>query len=467
MTGISIETQKAIIGSLIVRPQLYYEMKGVAPFMFDEGQKDVFENVLSQIEDRSHVDTVILSEFFSRNGIPGEVSGYTRQVNPGRFGEYVSLATKGYMRRELRALSLKLTEDLEGGMDPDEATEKFYRESEMLQDMVIGSGGHEVSERNVHLMEAMNQKKKAKPTFSVNLNKYLKGYSIGSMDLYAGRPGMGKSTIMRTMAYHLAKEGTPVCIITLEMTRSDIYSLIACQIAQIDSNIIEMDEDEVKSLTGKDKTEYEEAMGKYTLAYDELSEIPLYVYDESDTGPSDDQIVNFIRKEKRKNDVEYYFIDYLTRIKPTLERSKFYQTIGGISDKFSRLPKQLGIYIGMFAQLSRAVETRGGSKRPILSDLRESGNIEEDGFAIIFLYRPEYYQILESEEGISTKGIMEMIIAKNRKFKHLGTARLKYNPITQMYEDFKKDQDQFNQTPPNLYNHQVNSKVNSDDDIPF
>ncbi|MCB0544140.1 MAG: DnaB-like helicase C-terminal domain-containing protein, partial [Saprospiraceae bacterium] len=90
------------------------------------------------------------------------------------------------------------------------------------------------------------------------------------------------------------------------------------------------------------------------------------------------------------------------------------QEIAGISRALKSLAKELNVSVIALSQLSRAVEVRGGSKRPQLSDLRESGSIEQDADIVAFIYRPEYYQILEDENGQSLKGIAELIIAKHR-----------------------------------------------------
>ena len=101
------------------------------------------------------------------------------------------------------------------------------------------------------------------------------------------------------------------------------------------------------------------------------------------------------------------------------------QEISMISRSLKALAKELSVPVIALSQLSRAVETRGGSKRPMLSDLRESGAIEQDADIVSFIYRPEYYQILEDEEGQSLKGVAEIIVAKHRNGA-LKTVKLKF-----------------------------------------
>ena len=122
------------------------------------------------------------------------------------------------------------------------------------------------------------------------------------------------------------------------------------------------------------------------------------------------------------------------------------------------------------SQLSRAVEVRGGSKRPQLSDLRESGSIEQDADMVSFIYRPEYYQILEDEEGQSLKGIAELIIAKNRHGA-LDTIKMRFTADFARFSDL--DDPDFGALPEDTFDNPYSnvitrpSKMNEDEDIPF
>lgn len=134
------------------------------------------------------------------------------------------------------------------------------------------------------------------------------------------------------------------------------------------------------------------------------------------------------RRLKMQHDIQLVIIDYLQLMTGSSENNRGgnrEQEIGTISRALKSLAKELNVPVIALSQLSRAVETRGGSKRPQLSDLRESGSIEQDADIVSFIYRPEYYQILEDEQGQSLKGIAEFIIAKHRNGA-LDTVRLKF-----------------------------------------
>ena len=122
------------------------------------------------------------------------------------------------------------------------------------------------------------------------------------------------------------------------------------------------------------------------------------------------------RRLKMQHDIQMVIIDYLQLMTGGSDNKNGNreQEISSISRGLKSLAKELNVPVIALSQLSRAVETRGGTKRPQLSDLRESGAIEQDADIVSFIYRPEYYQIMEDEEGQSLKGIAEVIIAKHR-----------------------------------------------------
>ncbi len=158
---------------------------------------------------------------------------------------------------------------------------------------------------------------------------------------------------------------------------------------------------------------------------DKLSNVPLYIDDTP--GISIFELRAKCRRLKMQHDIQMIIIDYLQLMTGGGDnKGNREQEISMISRGLKGLAKELNVPVIALSQLSRAVETRGGSKRPQLSDLRESGAIEQDADIVSFIYRPEYYQILEDEEGNSLKGIGEIIVAKHRNGA-LDSVRLKWD----------------------------------------
>jgi replicative DNA helicase len=177
-----------------------------------------------------------------------------------------------------------------------------------------------------------------------------------------------------------------------------------------------------------------------------------------------------------QHDIQMVIIDYLQLMSggSDNQRGNREQEVSAISRSLKGMAKELNVPVIALSQLSRAVEVRGGTKRPQLSDLRESGSIEQDADIVAFIYRPEYYQILEDEEGQSLKGIGEIIVAKHR---HGALDTIKLRFIDQYAKFVDLEDPDFNALPEDTFSSPETpgnpniitrpSKMNDDDDIPF
>jgi replicative DNA helicase len=154
-----------------------------------------------------------------------------------------------------------------------------------------------------------------------------------------------------------------------------------------------------------------------------LADAPLFIDDTP--GLSIFELRAKCRRLKMQHDIQMVIIDYLQLMTAGVNGGNREQEISAISRSIKEIAKELNIPIIALSQLSRSVETRGGDKRPMLSDLRESGAIEQDADMVCFIYRPEYYGLIEDENGMPTEGVGEIIIAKHRNGS-LDTIRLKF-----------------------------------------
>ncbi len=211
---------------------------------------------------------------------------------------------------------------------------------------------------------------------------------------------------------------------------------------------------------------------------DKLSNVPLFIDDTP--GISIFELRAKCRRLKMQHDIQMVVVDYLQLMTGGGDNNgNREQEISMISRGLKGLAKELSVPVIALSQLSRAVETRGGSKRPQLSDLRESGAIEQDADIVSFIYRPEYYQILEDEEGNSLKGIGEIIVAKHRNGA-LDSVKLKWDAQYAKFSNLDDDAftglddaSFFDQAPNNLGGETFSSKMNEAnenkgiDDVPF
>ncbi len=233
------------------------------------------------------------------------------------------------------------------------------------------------------------------PTGFDELNRRTGGLHGGELIIVAGRPGMGKSSFAVNIAEHAAiNEGTAVAIFNLEMSKSMIVNRILCSQALVDSNAVRMGD-----FSGEDWRQIGAVVDKVAMA-------PIFIDDTATITVS--EIRAKCRRLKQTKKLGLVIIDYLQLMQSSGRSDNRQQEISEISRSLKVLAKELDIPVIALSQLARTVESRS-DKRPMLSDLRESGAIEQDADMVLFLYRDEYYN-KDSEE----KNIAECIIAKQR-----------------------------------------------------
>jgi replicative DNA helicase len=222
------------------------------------------------------------------------------------------------------------------------------------------------------------------------------GFVGGDLWIVASRPAMGKTALAVSFLEAVAKKGIPVLMISLEMSGSQIYARLACSKASV--NILNFRSGKLLA----------EDYGKFIVAEAEIQPLPFYLADTAVSGCDEANIRGIIRKAVRKYGIKLVVIDYLQLMGVKGHRGSRENEVSTISRALKRLARQLDIPIVALCQLSRKCEERP-NKRPVMSDLRESGAIEQDADGIIGLYRDEYYN-KESD----SKGIAEVMLLKQR-----------------------------------------------------
>ena len=225
---------------------------------------------------------------------------------------------------------------------------------------------------------------------------------------------MGKTAFALNILANLARKNVPVAIFSLEMSSEQLTNRLFSLYGLIDSNSIRL---------GKlDGNELE----RLTLTSTILSGKPLYIDDTASLNMS--KLRTKARKLKREKDIKLLVIDYLQLMQGSSRKIDRQQEISEISRSLKLLARELDITIIALSQLSRAVESRQ-DKRPMLSDIRESGAIEQDADIVMFLYRDEYYNA-----NTNDKGLTELIIAKHRNGA-IGTVNLKFSKQFCLFEN--------------------------------
>ncbi|HRG08515.1 MAG TPA: DnaB-like helicase C-terminal domain-containing protein, partial [Cyclobacteriaceae bacterium] len=192
----------------------------------------------------------------------------------------------------------------------------------------------------------------------------------------------------------------PVAIFSLEMASLQLVNRLISAEAELDS-------EKIKKGNLAD-FEWQQMVHKTTR----LSSAPIFIDDTP--ALSILELRAKCRRLKAEHNIQMIVVDYLQLMKGEAGSGNREQEIASISRALKGIAKELSVPVIALSQLSRGVETRGGDKRPQLSDLRESGSIEQDADIVMFLYRPEYYKITVDEEGMPTQGMAEVVIAKHR-----------------------------------------------------
>src|SRR5213079_846516 len=229
-----------------------------------------------------------------------------------------------------------------------------------------------------------------------DLDRLTSGFQPGNLIIVAARPSMGKSGLGLCMAANLAmREERPVAVFTLEMSKSEVTQRLMCSEAKVESQRLR---------TGKLAAE---DWPRLTAACDKLAKAPIYV---DDTGSiTMMEIRSKARRLKSRHpDLGLIVVDYLQLMTSGGTAENRVQEVSQISRSLKILARDLDVPIIALSQLSRAVEQRT-DKRPILSDLRESGSIEQDADLVAFIYRDEYYNDESDQQGLA-----EVILAKHR-----------------------------------------------------
>ena len=258
------------------------------------------------------------------------------------------------------------------------------------------------------------------PTGYSDLDRVKGGLGGGQFIIIAGRPGQGKSALALHICKNVAKKGHPVLFLSLEMSAIELFGRLLCAEVGMQYN----------QLTSGNYSSHIEA--QIAMKKRELESLPFHIQD-----PALLNINNLnakVKKAIQDYGIELVVIDYIQLMQGTNKKNQIReQEVAEISRGIKLLAKETNIPIIGLSQLSREVE-KNPKKRPSLANLRESGSLEQDADSAILLYRPEIYDYFEFADGTSTKGMAEVIIAKNRNGK-IGSILLRFESETMSFYD--------------------------------
>jgi len=252
------------------------------------------------------------------------------------------------------------------------------------------------------------------------LDDILGGFQDRKLYLIAARPSQGKSSLAGTCIFNSAQEGYANAGFLLEMEAEGFVRREIGRSARVNSFDIS---------TGRLDDEEAHRMRRAT---ESLSDLPIWLDDTP--GLSVEQIYRKTRRLKSKREVDIVWVDYLQLMKESGGTDNRNQAVGHMSRTLKLMAKELDIPVVALSQLNRGVEHRGGKPIPKLSDIRESGNVEQDSDVVTFIYRPEEYGITRDEAGNDLRGIAKLLVKKHRGGS-TGTAVVKFHDDYATFED--------------------------------
>lgn len=427
----AIPLEEAVLGALMLdREALPMVMDALRPESFYlEAHQHIYRAIIRLFERSNPVDLLTVTEELRSGGDLDKVGGpyylvelSNRVASAANIEYHARIIAQKHIQRELISVSTKTIknayEDTTDVFDLlDEAEKGLFAITQNNLSRSYESMGN-LSSKVLKMIEEVSKKADGLtgvPTGFTELDRLTSGWQPSDLIIVAARPGMGKTSFVLAVALNAARDfNKGVALFSLEMASTQLVQRLISMEAEISGS---------KMRNGK-LEDYEWQQLQSTV--EKLNTVPIYI--------DDTPAINIFelrakcRRLKQQHDIQLVVIDYLQLMTGGGESTKNgnrEQEISSISRALKSLAKELSVPVIALSQLSRAVETRGGSKRPQLSDLRESGAIEQDADIVSFIYRPEYYQILEDENGQSLKGVAEYIVAKHRNGA-LDTVKLKF-----------------------------------------
>jgi replicative DNA helicase len=406
--------EKTILGAFLndsAAPITYISQ--IKPEMFfDENVRDAITAIESLIKKNIGIDILTVSKESRALGLSCTMifinECFNLIVSTQNLQSYISTLKELYVRRELVHFANKsLTEATNLSIDPLQLMAKVQLQLSTSVDNLIVKPIDELSklssERIIDLLDDKKDKKiKGIPSNFVSIDETMGGnFKNGSLIILAGRPGMGKTTlalnIARNMAWFNSASGV---IFSLEMTKDQLVDKFIASESGVDSRNI--DQNKVHDMDIMPLQEASIRLGNTNIFLDDYSSLTPMILRSKATNL------------KLKHDIKFIIVDYLQLMQDDNRKGKSReQEVSEISRSLKLIAKDLQIPLIALSQLSRSCEART-NKRPMLSDLRESGSIEQDADVVMFVYRPEYYNEMFDANGNSLTNKAEVIFAKNR-----------------------------------------------------
>lgn len=458
------ELEEAVLGAILIEKDAISYVSDILKVesFYVDAHGTIYEAIQNLFGKSQPIDLLTVTEELRKSGKLEEVGGayyiseLTNKIASSANVDYhARIIIQKFIQRELIRISNDIIRDAyEDTTDVfdllDKAEKRIYEITDKNLRSSVQGIGHLVSKSLKQIDGLINRNdgllEDSVPSGYMELDKMTSGWKATDLVIIAARPSMGKTAFVLNLARNAAVDfNMPVAIFSLEMGAVQLAKRLISLECEIDAQ---------KVANGKMSD------NEFALLHDKverLSAAPIYINDQPAINIY--ELRAQCRRLQNAHGIKMVIIDYLQLMSGGGDKDKGSkgmtreQEISTISRSLKGLAKELNIPVIALSQLNRSVETRGGEKKPQLSDLRESGSIEQDADMVMFLYRPEYYNLTDGQDGTPVKGVAEVIISKHRNGP-TGSVELRFNKnygrfydAGGLYDDFQEHNNSYKTVP--------------------
>ncbi len=420
----SLEAEQAVLGAVLMEPQRINDVADVLReehFYLPE-HKAIYRVMSDKMNENRTIDFVTVLESLKSEGFFAGEEGKAyllklAQMVPfiPNLPNYMRIVREKYDARRLIVASREIISD---AMDPAASAEELVESAEqkiyaIRQNKQQGGLVHisEVIASNYEMYSRLNSAERDKyvgiPSGISTLDAITTGLNRSDLIIVGARPGMGKTSFIMNIARNVAvQQNRTVAVFNMEMSREQMVNRLLSSEARVPSKNLR---------TG---TLSPDEWARLATASDALCKAPMYLDDTADI-----TVPEMKARLRRCKDVAFVVVDYLQLMHSAKKTDNRVQEVSEITRSLKIMAKELDVPVMVAAQLSRSPEKQSGSRKPALSDLRESGSIEQDADQVMFIYRDDYYRNQQEDPSAVSPNTSEIIVAKNRHGE-LGTVPL-------------------------------------------
>ena len=404
----SIEAEAGVLGSMLLDPEIITKILPRVPLseaFFKEEHRIIYDALIKLYIAGTPIDAISLrTELKQQNQLEaiGGVS-YLQKIleslpHAANGVYYAGVIRSMQKEREIISAVADIAAVPDDVGTPDEKIEQIQSVALSLVPVSTGPDFIEIgSEAAIIAAEMGTTQDGALKSGFKSIDRLINGFYPGELIILAGRPSMGKSALMLDFALNIAKGGSGVLLFSLEMTPRALIERAICNLACLDSQRVQ-----AGHINADETTEiYNQAA--------ELQKLNILI---SKVGEKPEQIAGLIHRLKQTHNISAVFLDYMQLMSTGSKSESRQQEITTISRKLKAVALREAIPLVVLSQLNRAPDARD-NHRPRMSDLRESGSIEQDADVVLFTYRDDYYR--KDEPGFEPSGMAEIIVSKNRR----------------------------------------------------